>query len=129
MASELTEKQLEEIEKKLRERLTELREEVRQELLTSEEEHYIDLAGKVHDVGDSSTADLLADVNLAIKDTHVEEIQAIEDTLKRIQAVSYGRCLECGAPIKPERLAAYPTAERCYDCQSQKKYEKPHPSF
>lgn len=127
MASELTRKQLEEIEKDLRKQLTELREEVRQELLASEEEHYIDLAGQVHDVGDSSTADLLADVSLTIKDTHVEAIQAIEDALERIRIMSYGKCLECGDPIRPARLKAYPAAIRCYDCQE--KYERRHPSF
>ncbi|MFP3982163.1 MAG: TraR/DksA family transcriptional regulator [Desulfurivibrionaceae bacterium] len=125
MASELTREELKEIEKGLRERLTELREEVRRELLATEEEHYIDLAGRVHDVGDSSTADLLADLNLVIKDTHVEEIQAIEDALERIRVMSYGNCLECGEPLRPERLKAYPTATRCYECQE--KYERTHP--
>lgn len=28
-----------------------------------------------------------------------------------------GFCRDCGDPIDPERLAALPSATRCYDCQ------------
>jgi DnaK suppressor protein len=29
---------------------------------------------------------------------------------------TYGRCVTCGRPITPERLAARPTARTCIDC-------------
>lgn len=29
-----------------------------------------------------------------------------------------GICCDCGDPIEPERLAALPSARRCFDCQA-----------
>lgn len=46
-----------------------------------------------------------------------------EDALAARRAVapcslSTGICRDCGDPIEPERLAALPTARRCFDCQA-----------
>lgn len=95
-----------------------LREEVRRELLASDNERYIELAGRVHDPGDESVAALLVDVNLAVIDRHIEAIREIEAALLRLARGTYGRCVDCGRPIAPERLATEPAAARCYDCQS-----------
>ena len=104
---------------RLEQRFRELRELIRQELLSSDDEQYVDLAGRVHDTGDESVADLLADVNLAVIDRHVEEIRDIDAALLRIAAGSYGRCANCSEAIDPARLDAYPTALRCHRCQSR----------
>jgi RNA polymerase-binding transcription factor DksA len=101
-------------------RFRELRELIRQELLSSDNEQYVDLAGRVHDTGDESVADLLADVNLAIIDRHVEEIRDIDAALLRIASGSYGRCADCSELIDAARLDAYPTAKRCHRCQSRR---------
>lgn len=105
---------------RLEERFHELRDLIRQELLSSDEEQYIDLAGRVHDTGDEAVADLLADVNLAVIDHHVEEIRDIDAALLRIASGSYGRCVDCTDVIEPARLDAYPTAKRCHRCQSRR---------
>lgn len=105
---------------RLEERFHELRDLIRQELLSSDEEQYIDLAGRVHDTGDEAVADLLADVNLAVIDHHVEEIRDIDAALLRIASGSYGRCVDCADVIEPARLDAYPTAKRCHRCQSRR---------
>lgn len=44
------------------------------------------------------------------------ELLAIDRALNRLRNGSYGRCLECGAPIEPGRLSALPAAERCAQC-------------
>ncbi len=46
----VTTRQVGELRTKLEERHQQLRDEIRQELLASDEEHYIDLAGQVHDL-------------------------------------------------------------------------------
>lgn len=122
MASGLTEKQLALLEQKLQTRFAELKEAVRQELVRSDDERYIELAGRVHDIGDEAVADLLADINLAVIDQHVKEIQDIEGALLRLGEQSYGACIDCEADIGYKRLHAYPTAKRCFSCQA--KYEK-----
>jgi len=42
--------------------------------------------------------------------------QAIWTALQRIAEGSYGRCVTCGAPIAPRRLAALPYATQCLAC-------------
>ncbi len=122
MESGLSLKQVEELRHRLNHRSVKLREEIRQELLVSDQEQYITLAGKVHDVEEESVADLLSDVNLAIIDLHVHEVRDIEAALLRIAGGAYGVCIDCDDEIGYERLLAYPTAKRCYACQT--KYEK-----
>ena len=46
------------------------------------------------------------------------ELVMISDTLRRIEAGEYGRCEECGAEIRDERLRAQPYATVCIDCAS-----------
>jgi DnaK suppressor protein len=108
----------------LEKRYAELREEIRQELLQSDEEHFIDLAGQVRDLQDESLADLLVDLGLEIIDMHLAEVREVEAALARISSGQYGDCMDCGGEIESDRLQAYPTARRCWDCQS--KYEKSH---
>jgi DnaK suppressor protein len=117
---------------RLEERFRELREIIRKELLRSDTERYADLAGRVHDIGDESVADLLADINLAVIDRHVEEIRDVDAALMRISAGSYGRCIDCSEAIDTARLNAYPTAPRCHGCQSRRErtYVQPgHPQL
>ncbi len=61
----LTEHQLLEFKAQLKDRFCDVREEIRQELLRSDDQHFIDIAGQVHDLEDESVADLLVDLNLA----------------------------------------------------------------
>lgn len=95
-----------------------LLEEVRTELDHSGEQHFIELAGRVMDMGDQSVADVLADLDAAMIDRHVRELREIESALRRMAEGTYGSCLDCGAEVAVERLKAYPTAERCINCQS-----------
>jgi DnaK suppressor protein len=98
-------------------RFRELREEIRQALLQSDEQSYIELAGRVHDMEEASVADLLVDVSLADIDRHVEEIRDIDAALGRIATGTYGVCTDCGEGIEVARLEAHPTAKRCRPCQ------------
>ena len=120
----LTNDQIHDFKKILDDRFFELREEIRRELLESEDQHYIDLAGQVYDRGDASVADLLVDLQLASLDRHTEEIRDIDAALMRIAAGNYGVCIDCEVSIEVDRLKAYPTAKRCQPCQAR--YENLH---
>ncbi|MFZ5592966.1 MAG: TraR/DksA family transcriptional regulator [Pseudomonadota bacterium] len=115
----LSEQQIADIRKRLRARHAELREQIRQELLRSDEQHYLDLATAVHDTGEESVADLLSDLDIALIDRHVNEIRDVEEALQRIATGVYGICADCGGEVGYERLSAYPTAQRCYSCQQR----------
>ena len=101
-----------------------VREEIRQELLKSDNEHYIDLAGQVHDLEEESVADLLIDLDLAIIDLHVEEVRQIDAALMRLARGEYGVCADCADQIEPMRLRALPIALRCSPCQAN--FERNH---
>lgn len=95
-----------------------LLEEIRDQLARSGEQHYVDLAGRVPDLGDESVADMLADLGAAMVDRQIVEVRAIEAALSRLATGGYGACVDCGADIPLERLLVYPTAARCISCQS-----------
>lgn len=121
MAS-LTQGQLAELRQRIQQRRAELRGEIRAELLAADEMRYADLAGRVHDSGDESVADLLADLDVARIDRQVTEIRGLEAALRRLEIGVYGVCRECDEEIGYERLRSQPAAERCVACQAQ--YEK-----
>jgi len=64
------------------------------------------------------------EIEFALNEHELAELQAIEDALKRIEAGVYGLCLTCGAPIPHERLHAAPQALRCVGCQTT--FEAPY---
>lgn len=113
----LSQQQLADFRARLRAQKAALLEEIRRELLQSDDEHYIDLATTVHDIGEESVADLLSDLDLAVIHRHVNEVRDIEDALQRIAEGVYGMCVDCEGEVGYERLSVYPTAKRCYDCQ------------
>ncbi|MDX2480940.1 MAG: TraR/DksA C4-type zinc finger protein [Desulfuromusa sp.] len=109
--------QIRDLKKTLDDRFFDLREEVRLELLKTDDQTYIALAGRVHDIGEASVADLLVDLQLADIDRHIQEIRDIDAAFLRMAAGSYGVCNGCKTSIAIERLQAYPTAKRCHRCQ------------
>jgi len=111
--------QLNKLRAALNKRRSELLAEIRRELAQSDDQTYIALAGKVHDRGEESTADLLIDVELAALDQHVRELRAIEASQQQMQQGSYGVCDNCGEVIPFARLVSSPTATRCVACQER----------
>ncbi len=110
---------------RFRERLNKRREELRwlihDALIASKRQDYIEIAGSVHDAGEESVAELLADMSLSTLDREVDELRDVEAALARVADGVYGKCTDCGDDIGRERLDAYPTAKRCLTCQT--KYE------
>ena len=113
----LTENQIRDFRKKLDKRLFELREEVRLELLNTEDQTYIELAGQVHDTGEASVADLLVDLQFSEIDRHIIEMRDIDASFLRMSSANYGVCIDCKLSIAVDRLQAYITAKRCHRCQ------------
>lgn len=124
MDTPLSRQQLQEFRQRLNDRFYTLRAEIRDTLLRTDNQHYADVAGQVTDMEDAALADLVVDLDLADIDRDVEEIRDIDAALMRIAAGRYGVCIDCDEAIAVERLHAYPTAKRCYDCQQR--YERTH---
>ena len=114
-----TAKEIKDLKQKLDDRFYQLREEIRLELLKSDDQQFIDLAGRVHDREEESVADMLVDLQLSSIDRHIQEVRDIDAALIRIAEGSYGICLDCEDPISFDRLAVHPTAKRCSKCQTE----------
>jgi RNA polymerase-binding transcription factor DksA len=122
--SHLTEEQLAELKQTLEVQRRQLRQDIRDELLRTDEEQYGELAGQVHDSGDESVADLLSDINTAVIGQSIKALREVEAAQERMREGYYGRCEDCEVEIPFERLKAYPSARRCI--QDQERYEKLH---
>ncbi len=116
----LSDDQVSEFKRQLRQRWDELRSLLHEALLRADEERYNALATQVHDVGEESVADLLSDVSLAVVDRELRELAEVEAALQRIAQGGFGRCIDCGSDIEVARLRAYPTASRCHACQQRR---------
>jgi RNA polymerase-binding transcription factor DksA len=117
MASGLSTEQLASLRERLQRQFADLRERVRQELIGADAERFLDLAGRVHDPGDESVADLLVDLGLAAIDRHIGAIRETEAGILRLRRGTYGSCVDCSNPVGYERLLTEPAASRCVDCQ------------
>jgi len=117
--SELSDKDLKQFEERFLSRRDELRRIIHDELLATQREEFVELAGQVHDSGDESIAELLIGIDLAGRQRELDEMQDVEAALERIAAATFGVCMDCGEDIGRSRLDAYPTAKRCLRCQNR----------
>jgi len=124
MSHSLNARQIDELRATMTTRASQLREEIRQTLLKSDQEQYAMIADEVRDLEDESFADLMVDVNLAEIDRDLEELRLIDGAMRRMRDGSYGDCTECDSPIELARLRAAPFASRCFECQSA--FERTH---
>ncbi len=46
-----------------------------------------------------------------------EELDEVEEAMKRVEDGSYGRCEACGNTLSDEELDAFPFARRCLPCR------------
>lgn len=124
MSHNLDDCQREELRSTMTSRAGQLREEIRQTLLKSDQEQFTMIADQVRDLEDDSFATLMVDVNLAEIDRDLEELRLIDRAMARLGDGSYGHCESCGSPIELARLRAAPFASRCFECQSA--FERTH---
>jgi DnaK suppressor protein len=65
------------------------------------------------------------ELEFAIGEHETAELAAIDAALQRIEAGTYGECIDCGVTVPVARLHAAPEAGRCIVCQE--KFEHDHP--
>ncbi len=69
--------------------------------------------------GDYANADLIAALDIAEVQRDVVELREISVARARLDAGTYGTCVDCGVDIPAARLEAYPAAIRCTPCQAR----------
>ncbi len=115
----LTQKQSEELRRRVEKRRGELVAEVREDAARARNEPYAEHAGIAPDSGDESVATLMADLDQADLTRDLEELRAIDAAWQRIKDGSYGICVDCGSDVGYERLKANPAAARDVRCQER----------
>ena len=93
------------------------------QLAGSGDDGVVGLRNRIQESGDEwGVADGLAELDLAEVRHVLADLTEVDAALARMRDGTYGECVDCGEPIAPARLMAYPTAQRCVTCQGA--YEK-----
>jgi DnaK suppressor protein len=72
---------------------------------------------RVSEPHDESAGESADDLDTALVEMKSETLAKIEQALRRLEAGTYGNCLECEQPIPTARLQALPFAVRCTPCE------------
>ncbi len=112
-----TEEQLTQLKAALHRRYLNLQEEIHNEMGHSAQVRDFNLADYLNNIPD--------DIDTALVDRQINEMRELEMSMKYLSELEFGDCIDCGNEIGFERLLAYPSAQRCIDCQNQ--YEKAFP--
>ena len=68
-------------------------------------------------MADTATETVEREIGNTLEEHDERLLEAIDAALGRIDAGTYGKCVNCGAPIPEERLEAMPWATLCIDCK------------
>lgn len=97
-------------------RQVELRAEVHAAQLARRESTAVDTSD-VSDQKDDALQQQLVGIDSAQEQRDIDELAQVEFALKRLDAGTYGNCMDCNDPIPLERLRVQPAAQRCAVCQ------------
>ena len=109
-----TEEQLVQLKAALHKRYLDLQEEIRNELAHTKDVRDFELTEYLNNIPD--------DIDTALVDRQINEMRELEMSMKYLSELEFGDCIDCGNEIGFERLLAYPSAQRCIQCQNL--YEK-----
>ena len=68
-------------------------------------------------LADTATETVEREIGSTLEEHDARLLVAIDAALQRIEAGTYGKCVNCGAQIPEERLEAMPWATLCIDCK------------
>jgi DnaK suppressor protein len=80
-----------------------------------------DVAAEKFQLAEDSSAQMASarELEFAISEHEIVELQALDDALHRLDIGSYGLCTDCDTLIPQDRLSAMPEAPRCMPCQNK----------
>lgn len=69
------------------------------------------------DLGDRALSSVTRDLSYVLSTGERDILKRIDDALDRLEAETYGECLNCEKKVQQGRLNAVPWARHCIDCQ------------
>jgi DnaK suppressor protein len=115
----MTAEELERVRQNLLKRKGELWQEINEDIEDDAREEYQELVQSIRDGSDRALAELEETTVFSYVKLKVQEIEKIEEALKRMEAGKYGSCRSCGGWIRPDRLKVVPYSVRCRACQEK----------
>lgn len=77
-----------------------------------------------HDLEELALIDIIEDMGIAVADIRKQELEKIDEAIRKIDDGTYGVCEQCGEDIEEERLKVMPFAEYCVRCKSDNDLDK-----
>ncbi len=71
------------------------------------------------DMADRATSSYTREFAYSLSEADRKTLVLIDEALERLNAGSFGKCLNCSSPVEEKRLDAVPWARFCLDCQEQ----------
>ena len=88
--------------------------------LTKGDETYNALKEDTHgDVVDIAFHSYETQFLLGLNQKEKEKIEMLDAALRRIEAGTFGKCIDCNEEITEERLTALPHSTRCLNCRTK----------
>ena len=112
--------ELAEVKQMLERRKSELWQEISEDIEEDARDQYQDLVQSIRDGSDRALAELEETTIFSYVKLKVQEIENIDEALKRVASGKYGSCRDCGGWIRPARLKVVPYAVRCRSCQEKR---------
>lgn len=79
----------------------------------------------LQDGDDAPQRDSDRQVDMALSDRELGELGDVSSALRRLDADTYGCCIDCDVQIPFDRLTAAPQTQRCVACESAHE-QRPH---
>jgi DnaK suppressor protein len=110
----------------LRQMLIARRHESQTQVLARIRESRTDGSRQAGDDLDRSDAHMQGDMELTLLQMRAETLKRVDDALVRLDAGTYGSCVDCDREIDERRLRALPFALRCQPCESRREQLQAH---
>lgn len=114
----LSKTQIDELKRAIEDRYAVLTDEIRADTSRVRTDSHAAAAGAL-DRADVAATGQIADMDNAELERDLNELHELDAARARLDAGSYGQCIDCQQQIEFARLRAQPMAARCLPCQSR----------
>ena len=102
---------------KIRKRLLQKKDELVRDLEKNREVSDETIDESAQDMADRATSAYTKEFVYSLSESDRKVLLLIDEALSRLDAGTYGTCVNCASPVQEKRIEAVPWARHCLDCQ------------
>lgn len=102
---------------KIRKRLLQKKDELVRDLEKNREVSDETIDESAQDMADRATSAYTKEFVYSLSESDRKILILIDEALGRLDAGTYGTCVNCSSPVQEKRIEAVPWARHCLDCQ------------